>query len=115
MTVHRTHDEQSPGPSCFTVTIEMSLHLISFIYFVWFFLSCLLILVLILILYRYYLLWNQNKIEPTARLIIGSDDERDPEYVPPGTSAPSRAARAPQSHTQDGGIRRTSPGPHPSL
>ncbi|XP_069154552.1 uncharacterized protein [Solanum lycopersicum] len=27
-------------------------------------------------------------------LIIGSDDEQDPEYVPPSTSAPSRAARA---------------------
>ena len=27
-------------------------------------------------------------------MVIGSDDERDPEYVPPGTSTPSRAARA---------------------
>ena len=30
-------------------------------------------------------------------MIIGSDDERDPEYVPPGTSTPSRAARAPRA------------------
>ena len=29
-------------------------------------------------------------------MVIGSDDERDPEYVPPGTSTPSRAARAPR-------------------
>ena len=27
-------------------------------------------------------------------MVVGSDDERDPEYVPPGTSTPSRAARA---------------------
>ena len=33
-------------------------------------------------------------ITPSARLIIGSDDERDPEYVPPGTSTSSRVARA---------------------
>ena len=55
----------------------------------------------------YYLLWHQNKIESarrrsksvtlSARLVIGSDDERDPEYVPPSTSAPSRAARAPRA------------------
>ena len=30
----------------------------------------------------------------SARMVIGSDDERDPKYVPPGTSTPSRAARA---------------------
>ena len=36
-------------------------------------------------------------VDPSARLIIGSDDERDPEYVPPGTSAPSHAARAPRA------------------
>ena len=30
-------------------------------------------------------------------MVIGSDDERDPEYVPPGTSTPSRAARAPRA------------------
>ena len=64
--------------------------------------SCLLFLVLILILYRSYLLWHQNKIEFThvgdqclsPRLVIGSDNEPDPEYVPPGTATPSRAARA---------------------
>ena len=36
-------------------------------------------------------------VAPSARLIIGSDDERDPEYVPPGTSAPSRVACAPRA------------------
>ena len=30
-------------------------------------------------------------------MVIGSDDERDPEYVPPGTSTPSRVARAPRA------------------
>ena len=30
-------------------------------------------------------------------MIVGSDDERDLEYVPPGTSKPSRAARAPRA------------------
>ena len=30
-------------------------------------------------------------------MVIGSDDERDPEYVPPGTSTPFRAARAPSA------------------
>ena len=30
-------------------------------------------------------------------MVIGSDDERDPEYVPPGTSTPSRDSRAPRS------------------
>ena len=30
-------------------------------------------------------------------MVIGSDDECDPEYVPPGTSTPSRAARAPRA------------------
>ena len=30
-------------------------------------------------------------------MIIGFDDEMDPEYVPPGTSTPSRAARAPRA------------------
>ncbi|XP_069152820.1 uncharacterized protein [Solanum lycopersicum] len=36
-------------------------------------------------------------VAPPARLIIDSDDERDPEYVPPGISAPSRAAHAPRA------------------
>ena len=27
-------------------------------------------------------------------MVIGSDDERDPEYVPPGTSTPYRASHA---------------------
>ena len=30
-------------------------------------------------------------------MVIGSNDERDPEYVPPGTSTPARAARAPRA------------------
>ena len=34
---------------------------------------------------------------PVSYMVIGSDDERDPEYVPPGTSTPSRATRAPRA------------------
>ena len=30
-------------------------------------------------------------------MVIGSDDESDPEYVPPRTSTPSRAACAPRA------------------
>ena len=30
-------------------------------------------------------------------MVIGSDDERDPEYVPSGTSTPSRDSRAPRA------------------
>ena len=46
---------------------------------------------------RVYARGRSMSIAPSARLIIGSDDERDPEYVPPGTSTPSRAARAPRA------------------
>ena len=61
-------------------------------YFVWFRLSCLPLLVLILILCRYYILWHPSKTESmhagdqslSACMVIGSDDERDPKYVPPG-------------------------------
>ena len=42
---------------------------------------------------RIYARGRSKSVAPSARLIIVSDDERDPEYVPPGTSAPSRAAR----------------------
>ena len=28
-------------------------------------------------------------VAPSARLVIGSDDEHDPEYVPPGTATPA--------------------------
>ena len=46
---------------------------------------------------RTYARGRSNSVAPSVRLIIGSDDEGDPEYVPPGTSAPSRAARAPRA------------------
>ena len=46
---------------------------------------------------RIYPRRRSNSVAPSARMIIGSDDERDPEYVPPGTSTPSRAARAPRA------------------
>ena len=46
---------------------------------------------------RTYARGRSKSVAPPARLIIGSDDERDPEYVPPGISAPSRAAHAPRA------------------
>ncbi|TMW83857.1 hypothetical protein EJD97_000592 [Solanum chilense] len=86
MTVRRTHDEPLPGPSCFTVTIEMSLNLDSFIYFLWF--------LLVLFAPSSTNIDSLQSIAPFTRLGIGSDDERDPEYVPPGTATPTRDARA---------------------
>ena len=46
---------------------------------------------------RVYARGRSKSVAPSARLVIGSDDEHDPEYVPPGTSTPSRAARAARS------------------
>ena len=46
---------------------------------------------------RTYARGRSKSIAPYARMIIVSDDEWDPEYVPPGTSTPSRAARAPRA------------------
>ena len=46
---------------------------------------------------RVYARGRSKSVAPFARMIIGSDDERDHEYVPPGTSAPSCAARAPRA------------------
>ena len=43
---------------------------------------------------RVYARGRSKYVTPSARLVIGSNDERDPEYVPPGTFTPSRAARA---------------------
>ena len=46
---------------------------------------------------RIYARGRSKSVAPSARMVINSDDERDPEYVPPGTSTPSRAARAPRA------------------
>ena len=46
---------------------------------------------------RIYARGRSKSVAPSARMVIGSDDERDPEYMPPDTSTPSRAARAPRS------------------
>ena len=43
---------------------------------------------------RVYARGRSKSVAPSARLVIGSDDERDPDYVHPGTSTPSCAARA---------------------
>ena len=49
---------------------------------------------------RIYARGRSKSVAPSARLVIGSDDERDPEYVPPGTSTSSRATRAPRATTK---------------
>ena len=46
---------------------------------------------------RVYARGPSKFVAPSARMVIGSDDERDPEYVPPGTSTPARAARTPRA------------------
>ena len=46
---------------------------------------------------RIYARGRSKSVASSARMVIGSDDERDPEYVPPGTSTPSHAARAPRA------------------
>ena len=38
---------------------------------------------------RVYARGRSKYVAPSSRLVIGSDDERDLEYVPPGTSTPS--------------------------
>ena len=45
----------------------------------------------------FYARGRSKSVAPSARMIIGSDDKWDPAYVPPGTSTPSRAARAPRA------------------
>ena len=45
---------------------------------------------------RSYARGRSKSVAPSARMIISSDEQRDPEYVTPGTSTLSRAARAPR-------------------
>ena len=47
---------------------------------------------------RTYAHGRSKSVAPSARMLIGSNDERDPEYVPPGTSTPPRAAVLPEPH-----------------
>ena len=46
---------------------------------------------------RIYARGRSKSVAPSASMVIGFDDERDPEYVPPGTSTSSRVARAPRA------------------
>ena len=46
---------------------------------------------------RIYARGRSKSVALSSRMIIGSDDERDPEYVPPGSSTPSHASRAPKA------------------
>ena len=43
---------------------------------------------------RVYACGRSQFVASSARLVIGFDNEHDPEYVPPGTATPARAARA---------------------
>ena len=99
MTVRPTHDRFSPGPSCFTATTKMSLHLCSYVYFV----SFLFVLfasyrtindslqVLSLMVPKQdqvYAHGHSKCFAPSTRLVIGFDDEHYPEYVPPSIATP---------------------------
>ena len=46
---------------------------------------------------RIYACGQSKSVASSACMVIGTDDERDPEYVPPGTSTPSRAGCAPRA------------------
>ena len=93
ITVCHTHDGPSPGPSCFTATAEMSLQLCSYGYFISFLLflfapsitnnDSLQVLSLMAPKQdRVYARRRSKSVAPSSRLVIGSDDENDPEYVP---------------------------------
>ena len=43
---------------------------------------------------RVYARGHSKSVAPSAPLFIGSDDEHDPEYVPPDTATPARATCA---------------------
>ena len=44
---------------------------------------------------RVYSRGRSKSVAPSKRMVICSDDERDQEYVPPGTLSPTRVALAP--------------------
>ena len=46
---------------------------------------------------RIYARGRSKTVAPSARMVIGLDDECEPEYVPPGTSTPCHVARAPRA------------------
>ena len=49
---------------------------------------------------RVYARGRSKSVAPSSRLVIGFDDERDPEYVPPGTSTQSVLHVLPEPHTK---------------
>ena len=98
--VRHTHDETSPGLLYVTPTTYMSLQLCSYVYF-FSFLHVLFdssstnndsLKVLYLMVskqHQVYARGHSKSVAPSARLVISSDDEHDPEYVPPGTATPA--------------------------
>ena len=46
---------------------------------------------------RIYARGRSKSVAPSARMVIGSDYEPDPDYVPPSTSTPSCAAHVPRA------------------
>ena len=46
---------------------------------------------------RIYARGQSKFVARSARMVIGADDEGDPEYVPLGTANPSRATRTPRA------------------
>ena len=50
---------------------------------------------------RVYAHGRSKSVTPFARLVICSNDEHDPEYVPLGAATPSRAARATKAMSEE--------------
>ena len=97
MTVCHTHDEPSPDPSYFIATTEMSLQLCSYVYFVSFLVvlfapsstyneSLQVLSIMVLKQDRFYASGRSKYVASSARLVIGSNDEHDPKYVPSRTA-----------------------------
>ena len=111
MTVRHSHDVPSPDPSCVTVTIEITYYFqICF---------CVVLLDFLATTHTYidplqvlstmapkqdliYARGRSKSIVPSARMVNGSDDDRDLEYVPPRTSTPARDPHAPRATPKKG-------------
>ena len=105
MTVRHSHDVPSPDPSCVTVTIEITYYfqicfcvvLLDFLATTHTYIDPLQVLSTMAPKQdRIYARGRSKSVALSAGMVISFDDERDPEYMPPGTSTPSRTARSPR-------------------
>ena len=56
---------------------------------------------------RVYARERSKSVAPSSLLVIGSDDEHDPEYVSPGTATLSRATCTTIATPKKGGVWRS--------